>query len=414
MTFLPLLPDGPFPGPVVAMETGRCLNVRHRQAGCRRCADACPTHAIALVEGVPALEAALCVRCGACLSVCPTEVFAQPHPAEMTLATTLAHSPEDAVALVCPLHPEPDMTRAPVATVVRHERCLAALGPDWLLAMSREGGRTLWLDDGLCAACVYARGQHVIHRHVRAANALLAACGREPAVLLTTQDGERLVSEPQRRPLQEGRQTLYTRRALFGLLNAGARALAAEAAGQDPATAGLPADRRRLLLSLARLVATTPSSTPTAAAATSDLPLARVVIDPTACSGCGLCARVCPTQALTFVGPVVTVRKRGDKAEPFALRFRTTHCVACHLCARMCPEEAVRCDGLLTAADLNPQAVSTLVAGEQVACVGCGAGVARRPGDETPRCHMCRRAPALPVSRPSAAGLMASLPSSTG
>lgn len=409
MTPFPLVPDGPFPGPTVTMETGRCLNARYRQAGCRRCADACPTRAITLVEGMPVLEAALCIRCGVCLSVCPTGVFTQPYPAEMVLATTLAHMPERAVALVCPLHPEPAMTRAPVEAVVRHERCLAALGSDRLLAMSREGERTLWLDDGLCAGCVYARAQHVIHRHVRAANALLVAFGREATVLLTTQDAERLWPSPQRRPLQEGRQTPYTRRALFGLFGEKARTLAAEAGLQGPVAADLPPDRRRLLSSLGRLCAATPPSAPTTVA-TTDLPLARMVIDSAACSGCGLCARVCPTQALTFVGPQATVRLRKDEVEPFALRFQATRCVACALCAQMCPDEAVRGQGLLTAADLDPQAVTPLITGELVACADCGARVARRPGDETPRCHVCRRRLSV-ASHPASAKLLASLPS---
>jgi len=50
---------------VVYVDEARCV-------GCGLCADACPTGAISVVDGVAKVEQSLCRECEACLEACPS------------------------------------------------------------------------------------------------------------------------------------------------------------------------------------------------------------------------------------------------------------------------------------------------------------------------------------------------------
>ena len=102
-----------------------CLNRRHKDAGCRRCVDACPTPAITLAGGYPQLHEPQCVNCGACQRVCPTDVFVLPRSPEAGLLRTHIELSLEPVGLICPVQQSPQQSPMPVQKVIRHERCLA-------------------------------------------------------------------------------------------------------------------------------------------------------------------------------------------------------------------------------------------------------------------------------------------------
>ncbi len=53
---------------VVYVDEARCV-------GCGLCADACPTGAISVVDGVAKVEQSLCRECEACMEACPNEAI---------------------------------------------------------------------------------------------------------------------------------------------------------------------------------------------------------------------------------------------------------------------------------------------------------------------------------------------------
>ena len=402
-----------FGGAPVSVHGERCLNFRHKDANCRLCVDSCPTEAIrlqpagfwpassaaettALPPGPkePRLDAERCVSCGLCLHLCPTEAFTQRGTPESTTAQTVALTPGDAVALVCPQHPEPDRTRAPVDVVVRHKRCLAALSISRLLELSDGGRRAVWLDDSPCAECPIGRVQPLIARAVTAANEMLQAFGRAPRIRTHQgHDGELLDTPTQRRVIDGDRPEL-SRRHFFETLGQLMRRTAVTAIAESlptPTPSGplpveqrlpqrIPQERQRLFRQLKRLG--TPVVEPLPAAT---VPFAEILIDGDACSACRLCARFCPTGALHFA----------TDAERFALYVKPALCLDCGLCAAACPENAIRFGTAIAPEALIADRWKLLATGRLAPCIGCGEATAlheaaEAEAEDEPWCHVCR------------------------
>jgi 2-oxoglutarate ferredoxin oxidoreductase subunit delta len=63
--------------------------------------------------------------------------------------------------------------------------------------------------------------------------------------------------------------------------------------------------------------------------------MAKVVVDPNFCKGCGLCFGVCPK------GLLKAGEKTNAKGYNYAVQENEDQCTACKLCAIMCPDAAI-------------------------------------------------------------------------
>ncbi|MCK6630449.1 MAG: 4Fe-4S dicluster domain-containing protein [Anaerolineae bacterium] len=412
-----MLPLPPFEGQPFSLQVEQCLNARHKDAGCHRCADACPTQAITLHPQnersphgplLPRLNVEVCVHCGLCLHHCPTDVFSQADPPEVKLAQTISNLPDAPLALVCSQHPDPATTAAPVAAVVRHQRCLASLSLSHLIDLSHNGQRDLWLDDTLCDECPLGHVQPLIAQTAAATNRLLQAFGHPSVIHTPLSQPDLLATETSPKPLFEGNQPKLSRRGLFSALGKASRLMEPSSdPASPPTTAGpvpvsqrlphhLPASRQRLCQQLAHLGE--PIDEPLEI---TELPFATVKLDANACSACRLCARFCPTEALHFVAD----------AESFGISFKAAICLDCRICAVACPEDAISFGLQLPATTLVANKADWLVVGNLTPCAGCGELIALGDNEAgtQPLCYSCRQSggPMQPLK--DVAGLMIDL-----
>ncbi len=380
-----------------AVHADRCLNARHRQAGCSLCVEHCPVDALSLTAGaqpLPLLDDERCVGCGVCIRVCPTDAFSQDgHPETRLVNLRDELPPAEGMALVCPQHPAPDRSAAPVGYAIRHQRCLAAFSPEQLLDLSQDGAREVWLADDACAACPIGALHEDIAAIAEAANQLLAAFGHPPAIHLAT---GRADAPEQEVGVLDGAAPAISRRGFFRSLGKLTRQRVSEVAERAPRplfSPGAPVDQRlpyqtppSLLRLNEHLAELTQEATPDPGFAldAGALPWAAARVDVATCSGCQLCARFCPTGALNYLWGEV------DDGVVFNLTFHPALCLDCNICVAVCPEDAVTVEPVVALGDLLKPDRDLLMAGYLEPCERCGTLTSRRPGDEQTLCYVCR------------------------
>ncbi len=92
-------------------------------------------------------------------------------------------------------------------------------------------------------------------------------------------------------------------------------------------------------------------------------PFGIVEVDSSRCTGCGLCALDCPTEALTF--------QRKGEDDSYRILFQHDLCVGCGLCRKFCPEQCLSVERGL---DLNKigKGASILFEDRISRCRDCG------------------------------------------
>jgi formate hydrogenlyase subunit 6/NADH:ubiquinone oxidoreductase subunit I len=134
------------------------------------------------------------------------------------------------------------------------------------------------------------------------------------------------------------------------------------------------------------------------------VPFADVVID-TSCSACSLCARYCPTGALSFV----TAASSADAPHSFTLSFRMSTCIDCGVCAAACPEDAVTFASTIDILRIHQPDQIELRSGTLTTCSSCTMPTAATAGTEPARCFSCRLGSGVVTALRDDAGLMADL-----
>lgn len=372
----------------------RCVNVKHRGASCTRCSEVCPVDAVAIGADRPRLDPSSCIRCGACVPVCPIEAIGS-GPSGQRLHFAVADTPPGApITLACPLGGN-DTQAMPV---VRHDRCLAAVGGEELLELAGEPRRELWLDDSPCAACDLGGLHEAIVSAVGKANRLLEVFGFDPTVHLGPREAPSVGQPAGARPSEiiDARGGAMSRRGMF-------RRLIGEVTGRLSVTGahddGVPPRRRRLLQLLRGGPA--PQAGGPAHLVRAALGFGAVRVDSERCTACGLCARFCPTGALTAASVF-----EPDGRAMFDLEFRPASCVDCGVCAVACPEDAI-----VVEPHVDPFAVvsgtsATVARRPVVACDNCGLSMAET-ATAMGRCFSCRGGVVSPLR--DEAGLMKDL-----
>jgi ferredoxin len=164
----------------------------------------------------------------------------------------------------------------------------------------------------------------------------------------------------------------------------------------------VPPSRQHLLDRLATIGAASDVSGSTCRVSAVAAPVADVRVDAHRCSGCGMCARYCPTGALAFSMSTSS----DDIATTFALALRTSLCIDCGICAVACPEQAISYGEEITATSFGAPEWATVASGPLIDCTACGLPTAASVDS---RCFSCRLGTGVVTALRDDAGLMADL-----
>jgi len=359
-------------GPTLAPDA--CVHARDVAARCEVCVRACPFGALS-VERTITLDPARCTACGACLHVCPVDAIGGEDSVADLLACAARLPDARRIDIVCGRHPSPAATGSPTTdAALQVTGCLAALGPSAYLGLLAMGIERVGIRLDACADCPIGSARPRIEAAVDTARALLANDAETRLAVVSA-----VIPEQGPRPVYGVKNPPVSRRALFRLFAAEAPRLAARTLLpieiQAPAQRQPPRERRRLLNALHRLPAA------------GDTPPGYGFVELTAnerCTACGVCARACPTTALTFAA----------SEDAFRLDFRPATCTDCGICLDVCEPDALRRTGLPSLPSVVSGEAKTLRAGALRRCRKCGVPFAVQGDEELcPVCDFRRRNP---------------------
>jgi len=316
----------------------RCIRTQPQHLGCDRCIESCPVNALVFIDSDTSSSAEqrliatdACHGCSACLPSCPTEALLSPEI--QSLESRLFEREAGATARI-------QCHRATPETGDLTMHCLRAIGPDQVMAWrSGAAGRSL----SLCVA-------------EDCDNCQAAPLTPEPDSWLEAMLDQGVLIKRGSTPFEPASGTAFSRRDFFSTRH---RALP-----EVDADATEPRARR-----LQRAFH---------AAETGQLPetvtLPRVVLDTDRCDASGVCAKVCPTPALTLM-------PSGE------LNFSALDCISCGYCVESCPQQALS----LSITDLPEDVV--LRQTPVIECFDCGREFAATSADarEAAICPACRR-----------------------
>jgi Fe-S-cluster-containing hydrogenase component 2 len=326
----------------IALHPERCVAVRNRNASCRKCAEACTSGAIAVVDNEIDITPDLCIGCGTCATVCPSAALEALNPSDNELL-------RDALAVLREGGTDPVFICSQVFDTnkdlydksrVIEVTCLGRLEETELIALIAGGVSSLVLVRDVCADCPNQTGAKTIELIQENTDTLLKAWNHENPVRIVEGIPQELkVSKKEAR--QRESASGVSRRDFFKQIKREAQGAVVSAAGTgflagpqelDITTKVtkvtkdgtlphfLPGRRERLITYLEAL------GEPVVETVNTRL-WGRMHINKDSCNSCKMCATFCPTGALS---------KFLDSDGTMGLEHYPADCIQCKLCQDSC------------------------------------------------------------------------------
>lgn len=366
--------------PVVDVDTLTCLGSMR----CSRCVEECPEDALHIGDGdlssaPPMVDPGACGACSQCLDVCPTGALSLDGHDPRTLAKRLAAlllggdgAAAPALVIACqsalePLHRLGQRSGLP-GWLVLDVPCLGGVGATWHLAALACGARAVQV-----LPCERCRDQGSLTREIRFTRDLLVALGDVDAALrvgVLPASGSQL------------RRAVLAANDLTALVDG-------TVASSMPTPDAAQASPRLAAWAVGELQRAVGELARTAGGPERDQqPRPRVILGEGAplgilraaegCTACGVCARTCPTAALSL--------RSGAGSTDLVLDPGA--CTGCGLCVQTCPE------GVL---DVVPGVDLDLLAGGCVPIAGVDVRVCPDCGDSIPALPAATHLTSLPT-----------------
>ncbi|MCL1797918.1 MAG: 4Fe-4S binding protein [Eggerthellaceae bacterium] len=333
----------------------RCVVVRNRNVKCRKCAKACSVGAISIQNNKLELDHHICVGCGACTVVCPTEALIplQPFDEELHAAITEACLATEGIALFACARIAAKKLVHP--THFAEVSCLARVDESVLLAVAAHEVSRILLIEGNCTTCKYRDCMKGFDETVSSANALLEAVGSELRVERTSEFPQEFLAEDASRIYGAARREFFTK-ARGGAKDVTGKTVALMLKGEKDEKPQSPQQRLKVSAAgtLPQFEAKRRMKILDAMDRMGGLRVpeietrlwGNVTIDLDKCNSCRICTTFCPTGALHKI----ETEKDGEKK--FDIEFSVADCVQCKTCVDICIKRCIEVDSLVSAEEL--------------------------------------------------------------
>lgn len=339
-------------GNLPEIRNSRCVRYRFRYSTCTRCADNCPAEALTPGEEGVELDVNRCSGCGLCVPACPTATFHLPS----FPTSALAKPAEKQLVVACTPSGQAGDVLVP---------CLGDIDPALLASLGMRHIAVTLHGTEHCRACAHA--PHGSERFEMLLTAMQEVDGTGPEKWIAP-----VVDATQSRPHRADRRQLFRRFSNRAVESIRSDMESEEVVPESAIRAAahfVPARRalaERLLERLERL----PEE--------SLLPLlfdvAAIVPGDGSCTGCDVCARVCPTGAL----------KVAEAESEWLLLFRAGQCVGCGVCIEACGPGALTLQHHWQPEGEEPALLHEL---RRYRCQGCGRFFVGLEEDKCPVCQ---------------------------
>lgn len=172
-------------GEAIRVHRERCAKVRNRNVECLKCAAACTSGCIALVDGELVLDAAQCVGCGTCATVCPTCALEALNPSDAELKTACLSAVRDGEAVIACSQMEAALGDRLAAGACASVVCAGRVDESLLAALAAEGASRATVLCGRCDRCAQRHGLEVAELVAETARVLLGAWGSSMDIVVT-------------------------------------------------------------------------------------------------------------------------------------------------------------------------------------------------------------------------------------
>jgi ferredoxin len=363
----------------VILHAESCLHSLDKYSTCQACDSICPAGAIQSGKP-PHLEADKCQACLACLQVCPTGAY-QSDDTIPELLNCAARLETGSLELLCEHIPQPEKGLKEDSAAIRIKGCLVGIGIGGYLALLALGPEEIIVRQDSCPGCPWGELKAQIEAQVASAQKLLSAWKREQALRLS---GPLQKPALFNRPVWEASNPPLSRRDLFRMATRQGQLAAARVLSADHPAAGKHASRQRLRMLAA--IAHFPEPTEISRSLSlGGLGFAVLTVSEE-CTACGVCARVCPTDALQFTN---------QEDLHYQVGFDPKICIGCGACKVVCGPQAI---DILTAPTFEQvfgsQEPVDLIAGDLAHCERCQTTYAARSGSRLcPPCEFRQKNP---------------------
>ena len=309
----------------VSIAQERCTHALHKASTCMHCSEACPSGALTLSSNRPLYTASLCMKCGACASVCPMDAIEVQAPSAQKL--------EEEITTNAVLHKKIIFTCKEVG-VKREDSialpCLARLEPSLLLLALEKGALEIQLISKECQKCALKQNQPLMYQTIEMTQKY-ADFLNVPIIFKSVQNVLKKSSyeDDHFTCKDHSRRTLFLK--LLGKKSVESswnEATITYENIKNGTKMELPTKHQRLIQSLQRLAKWAPL------VSTLDPFVLTPTLDALQCIGCTLCANVCPTGAL----------EADTNEDGLKITCKNSVCVACHLCVDICFKHAITLD----------------------------------------------------------------------